>query len=566
MPPHGLLLYIRSTNLNMMSLRYISYLLTVTILLATCHSNDSRHHQQERDTSHYTHQEYIDLTLDSNQVNRFLLSDTSNADYIRDFYRQRNFHYAWIGNDGQLTEQAGNFINLMKSDIATGLNDSTLITQPLRALYDTLMMEGGRLKPGDQLTPKAELLLTAQFFAYGNKAWGGLTSDTAKSLEWFIPRKKIDMQGLLDSLVSHPASAFEEPVNQQYKLLRDKLPQLAKLENMPWDSLKATQKLYKKGDDAAFIAAVKQRLHLLGDLATADTTTLFSPALDAAIRNYQDRTGLKIDGTIQAPLLSALNISPKQRIRQILINMERLRWVPATPPSTYLLVNIPAFRLYVYDSAKLAWTCNVVVGKPGANTVIFSKEMQYVVFAPYWNVPPGILVHEILPAMRRNTGYLARQNMEVVTGNGQPVAPGSINWNRYTSGNFPYIIRQKPGGANALGKVKFLFPNEYNIYLHDTPSKGLFGENKRTFSHGCIRVSEPQHLAEWLLRNDSAWNSSRIKDAMNGSKEKFVTLKQKVPVYIGYFTAFVDSNGRLNFRDDVYGHDARLASTLFGGK
>ncbi|QHS61852.1 L,D-transpeptidase family protein [Chitinophaga agri] len=519
-----------------------------------------------RDTSHYTQQEYIDLTLDSNTVNRFLETDTAYAEYIRDFYRQRDFHYAWIGNDGQLTEQAGNFINMMKADAEYGLHDSTVISKPLREMYDTLLMEGEKLRPGDKAAPTAELLLTAQFFAYGNKVWSGLTSDSAKSLEWFIPRKKINMESLLDSMVNKPASAFEEPVNKQYKLLRDQLKKLDVLEKMQWDSLKGTRKIYKAGEQDILIAGVKHRLHLLGDLAVADTSQLFTPALDSAIRNFQDRTGLKPDGTIQQSLLNALNITPKQRIRQILINMERIRWVPAEPPAKYLLVNIPAFKLYVYDNNQLDWSCNVVVGKPGANTVIFSNEVKYVVFAPYWNVPPGILVHEVLPAMRKNPGYLARQNMEVVTGSGGPVNAGSLNWSKYSGGNFPYIIRQKPGGHNALGKVKFLFPNEYNIYLHDTPSKGLFGENKRTFSHGCIRVSAPQQLAEWLLRSDSSWTKQKIVEAMNGSKEKFVSLKERVPVYIGYFTAFVDSDGRLNFRDDVYGHDAKLAATLFGSK
>jgi len=550
-----------------MSMRYtFLMLLSAVLLLSACRGGFSRKKGLVRDTTHYTRQEYIDLTLDSNLVNTFLQQDTTNAEYIRDFYRQRNFHYAWIGDDGQLTEQAGNFINMMKADADYGLNDSTIISKPLRELYDTLLMEGEKLRPGDKATPKAELALTAQFFEYGNKVWSGLTSDSAKSLEWFIPRKKINMQSLLDSLVTRPASAFEEPVNRQYKLLRDQLKSFATLEKQPWDSLKANQKSYKKGDTDPVVAAVKQRLHLLGDLAQADTSQLFTPALDTAIRNFQDRMGLKTDGTIQTPTLNALNVSPRQRIRQILINMERIRWVPAEPPAEYLLVNIPAFKLYAYDSNKLDWSCNVVVGKPGTNTVIFSNEMRYIVFSPYWNVPPGILVHEVLPAMKRNAGYLAHQNMEVVTGSGSPVNTGSLNWAKYSGANFPYIIRQKPGGKNALGKVKFLFPNEYNIYLHDTPSKGLFGESKRTFSHGCIRVSEPQRLAEWLLRKDSAWTQQKIVAAMNAGKEKFITLKEKVPVYIGYFTAFVDSDGRLNFRDDVYGHDARLAATLFGAK
>lgn len=549
-----------------MSVRKFIFLLFVLAYCMTSCRNGGKRNLKGRDTTHYTGQDYIDLKLDSNAVNSFVEKDTAYADYIRDFYREREFHYAWIGNDGKLTEQAGNFINLMKADAAYGLNDTSIISKPLRDLNDTLMLEGDKMKPGDRTVLQTELSLTAQFFAYGNKVWGGLTSDTAKGLEWFIPRKKIDMHSLLDSMVSKPASAFEEPVTIQYKLLRGQLKQLAALEKQPWDSIKSSQKSYKKGDSSDVIIAVKQRLQLLGDLKETETSAMFSVALDSAIRNFQDRTGLKVNGTIQQPLLNALNVSPQKRIQQVLINMERLRWVPVSLPAEYLLVNIPAFKLYVYDSSKLDWTCNVVVGKPGANTVIFSNEMKFVVFAPYWNVPPGILGHEVLPAMKRNPGYLTRNNMEVVTGTGKPVNAGSINWNSASGSNFPYIIRQKPGGANALGKVKFLFPNEYNIYLHDTPSKALFGENKRTFSHGCIRVSEPQHLAEWLLRKDPSWTQKKIVDAMNGSKEQFVSLKEKVPVFIGYFTAFVDSQGRLNFRDDVYGHDARLAATLFAGK
>jgi L,D-transpeptidase YcbB len=541
-------------------------LLVFVLLLSACGRGGKKGQHMGRDSSNYTGQEYIEQTLDSNIINSFLQKDTAYAAYIRHFYRERDYHYAWIGDDGKLTEQAGNFINMMKTDAAYGLNDTGIISRPLRELNDTLMLEGDKLTPGDKAIPQTELALTAQFFAYGNKVWGGMVSDTAKDLEWFIPRKKIDMQGLLDSIVGKPVNKFEEPVNIQYKLLRGKLKQLADLGKTPWDSLKGEQKIYKTNDSSAVITAVKQRLHLLGYMPAADASPVFNALLDTAVRSYQHCTGLKVDGTIQQPLLNALNITPEKRIRQILINMERLRWVPAKTPAEYLLVNIPAFKLYVYDDNKLDWSCNVVVGKPGTNTVIFSNEMKLVVFSPYWNVTPSIIAKEVIPSMKRNPGYLARQNMEIVTNAGQPVSTGSINWAKYSGTSFPYIIRQKPGGANALGKVKFLFPNEYNIYLHDTPSKGLFGENKRTFSHGCIRVSEPQHLAEWLLRNDPSWPQKKIVEAMNSGKETFVPLKQKVPVFIGYFTAYVDIDGNLNFRDDVYGHDARLAATLFGGK
>ncbi|MCW3462208.1 L,D-transpeptidase family protein [Chitinophaga nivalis] len=551
---------------------YASLVLLTLFAFAACQQQSgSRKRMKARDTTHYTKQEYIEQSLDSNFVNSFLQGNASYDaydEYIRNFYRKRDFHYAWINKDG-LTEQAGNFINMMKNDATYGIKDSSLMNPELQKLTDTLLVSDVGLKPGNPAIPRIEMLLTAQFFAYGNKVWSGITADSAKDLEWFIPRKKIDMESLLDSMMNKKGNAFEddEPVNRQYKLLRGELKKLANLEaTTKWDSLKATTKTFKKGDSDTAIAQVKIRLEALGDLPGTDSSGRFTAALDTAVRSFQHRMGLKSDGIIKQSVLTALNVPLQQRIRQVLLNMERLRWVPIEPATDYILVNIPEFEMHVYEKGnKLVWSCNVVVGKPGASTVIFSKELRHVVFSPYWNVPPGILAKEVLPGLKRGAGsYLARQNMEIVGASGKTIAPGSINWSKYSGGNFPYVVRQKPGGRNSLGKVKFLFPNEYNIYLHDTPARYLFGENKRSFSHGCIRVAEPKHLAEWLLRADSSWTSQKIDEAMNAGKEKYVTVKDKVPVFIGYFTAFVDSYGRLNFRDDVYGHDARLAATLFG--
>jgi murein L,D-transpeptidase YcbB/YkuD len=224
--------------------------------------------------------------------------------------------------------------------------------------------------------------------------------------------------------------------------------------------------------------------------------------------------------------------------------MERCRWVNDNPTGDYLVVNIPQFKLLVYEHDSLAWDCNVVVGKEMHKTAIFQGTLKTIVFSPYWNVPPGIMNKEILPAIRRNPNYLSRNNME---------------WN----GN---QVRQKPGPNNALGRVKFLFPNSYHIYLHDSPAKSLFNENKRTFSHGCIRVAEPRRLAQYLLRHEPSWTTERIDAAMNQTKETYVTLKETLPVYIVYFTAWVDRDGRINFRDDVYKRDARLMEALFAKK
>ncbi|MBC9933668.1 L,D-transpeptidase family protein [Chitinophaga qingshengii] len=551
---------------------YTTLSLLALVIFVACQQNGGfRKKLKIRDTTHYTKEAYIEEALDSNVLNKFLATNTNfdqYDEYIRNFYQKRGYHYAWINKDS-LTEQAANFINMMKNDASYGIKDSSLINPDLQRLTDSLSQGDAGLHIADTSRPHLEMLLTAQFFAYGNKVWGGLTADSAKDLEWFIPRKKIDMESLLDSVVRKKSNAFEEdePVNRQYKLLRTALKKLANLEaSTKWDTIHlASKATFKKGDSSQSIISIKNKLAALGDLTVNDSSSRFTPELDSAVRSFQARMGQKVDGIIKQTTVDALNVPLQQRIRQILVNMERSRWVPLEPSTDYILVNIPAFTMYVYDKGKLDWSCNVVVGKPGANTVVFSKELRYIVFSPYWNVPPGILSKEVLPGLKRSgAGYLARQNMEIVGASGKVIAPGSINFSKYTN-NFPYVVRQKPGGRNSLGKVKFLFPNEYNIYLHDTPARYLFGENKRSFSHGCIRIAEPKHLAQWLLRADSSWTDKKIDEALDAGKEKYATVKDKVPVFIVYFTAFVDSKGKLNFRDDVYGHDARLAATLFGG-
>jgi murein L,D-transpeptidase YcbB/YkuD len=201
----------------------------------------------------------------------------------------------------------------------------------------------------------------------------------------------------------------------------------------------------------------------------------------------------------------------------------------------------------MYEGKNKAFEMVVVVGKEGHNTMMFNGDLNQIVFSPYWNVPPSIVKNEILPAMARNSNYLANQNMEQVG----------------TEGGLPKI-RQRPGEKNSLGRVKFLFPNSFNIYFHDTPSKSLFERDKRAFSHGCIRLAEPEKMATYLLRNNPEWTPERISDAMNSGTEKFVKLKDPVPVIITYYTAWVDENGLLNFRDDVYAHDNKLAQKMFG--
>ena len=223
-----------------------------------------------------------------------------------------------------------------------------------------------------------------------------------------------------------------------------------------------------------------------------------------------------------------------------------MRWMPSKPSGNLIVVNIPEFVMHVTEGSKKVFDMNVVVGKEGNGTVMFTDELNQIVFSPYWNVPESIVREEIVHSMNKNPNYLAAHNMEIVS----------------QQGDLP-VVRQLPGGKNALGKVKFLFPNSFNIYFHDTPSKSLFKQDKRAYSHGCIRLSEPEKMANYLLANNPEWTPEKINEAMNAGEEKFVTLKNPIPVFITYYTAWVDEQGRLNFREDIYGHDAKLARKMF---
>jgi murein L,D-transpeptidase YcbB/YkuD len=226
-----------------------------------------------------------------------------------------------------------------------------------------------------------------------------------------------------------------------------------------------------------------------------------------------------------------------------------MRWMPIEPDGRLIIVNIPEFALHLYENKKKVWDMNVVVGKEGHNTTMFSGDLNQIVFSPYWNVPQSIVQKEILPKLASNPGYLASQNMEQV-GTDEDGVPK---------------IRQLPGPGNSLGRVKFLFPNSFNIYFHDTNAKSLFEKDKRAFSHGCIRLAEPEKMAQYLLRDQPEWTTERIEEAMNSGSEKYVKLKNPVPVIITYYTAWVDDNGQLNFRDDIYSHDETLGSKMFIG-
>lgn len=506
----------------------------------------------KRDYSITRANSYSNLFIDSTAMEAFITSkklDESSARRMRSFYNTRNYQFAWFTSDG-LTEQARGFWNL-HDYINTYANDTVLKDKDLQKRMEALSTEESlSVSATDKSYINTELTLTQHFIHYmRNNFEKGYVK--RKEMERFVPRKKEDPMFQADSLLTkkHKDNKYFEDVHEPYKKLKD---QLARYYNIAkqggWRPVTLSGKSLKKGASAPAVAEIKRILHLTGDMPGLDTTQVFNDTLEMAVKNFQVRHGYTPDGVIGATVIKEMNVPVEKRLQQILMNMNRMRWMPAEMSGNLIMVNIPEFMLHVYEGNKRAFDMVVVVGKEGHNTMMFNGDLNQIVFSPYWNVPPSIVKNEIMPAISRNPGYLSNQNMEMVS----------------NSGSLP-TIRQKPGPGNALGKVKFLFPNNFNIYFHDTPSKSLFARDRRAFSHGCIRLSDPYKMAQYLLRNEPEWTPERINAAMNSGDEKYVKLDKPVPVVITYYTAWVDENGLLNFREDIYKHDQKLAAKMFNG-
>ncbi|HMJ46740.1 MAG TPA: L,D-transpeptidase family protein [Ferruginibacter sp.] len=493
---------------------------------------------------------YNNLFFDSLALEKFVsekkLSD-SIARRMRSFYNTRNYQYAWFAPEG-LTEQARGFWNMHNYQTTYG-KDSTLKDKTLQKRMDNLMAEEAfTVASTDKSMLQTELTLTQHFISYAlNNIEDGYLK--RKEMERFIPRRKEDPVYLADSLITkkHKDNKYYEDVNDSYKKLKDQLEKYVVIQKAGgWPLVNVPVKQLKKGVSFPAIVVLKKRLQLSGDLAANDTSAVFNDTLATAIMNFQARHGYTPDGKLTDAQLKDMNVPAISRIQQILINMGRMQWMVNEPKGRMIVVNIPEFILHVKDGTNKVFDMAVVVGKEGHNTTIFTGTLNQVVFSPYWNVPPSIVKKEILPSIEKNPGYLASQNMEI-TGN---------------EGGLP-VVRQLPGDKNSLGKVKFLFPNSFDIYFHDTPAKALFDKDKRAYSHGCIRLSDPVKMANYVLKDDPSWDALKIEDAMNSGVEKFVKVKDPIPVLITYYTAWVDDAGALHFADDIYNHDSAMYAKMF---
>ncbi|HEU4830397.1 MAG TPA: L,D-transpeptidase family protein [Gemmatimonadales bacterium] len=406
-----------------------------------------------------------------------------------------------------------------------------------------------------------DLRLTALYVDYGRHLLSGRLDPSRTNVGWYIRTRRAEA----DSTLRH--AAVEEDLE---KALADFLPS-----QPDYRTLLAARARYAAiaaqggfpevsgvvapGDTGATVAAVIRRLVMEGDLdSSAVSLRTYDSALTAGIEKFRRRFGLEPGKGVDRAMVAAMNVPVDRRIRQIELNLERLRWLPNEFGARYVAVNIPDFQLHAYDEGREVLTMRVIVGDEyDGSTPVFADTMNQVVFRPYWNVPSSIALGEILPLVQRNESYLERNEYEVVPVKGSsPVDPRSVDWNDLDSTNFPYAIRQKPGPRNALGLVKFLFPNRFDIYMHDTPGDHLFARNERALSHGCIRLEHPDKFAEYVLEGMDGWTPDRIEAAMNAEEQRHVKLKRPIPVYILYLTVFA-RDGEVHFRPDLYDVDAR---------
>lgn len=519
-------------------------LIIALVALAACKNKKSKVAISTIDRSITAANAYNSFFLDSSKLEAFLGAENLQpeiADKVRSFYYSRNFEFAWLTETG-LTEQARGFWNLHsyysnynKADSA--LTDNKVLNKIMSRLNET---EEASLNATDSSTYKTELTLTEHFIIYLEKNFEACVLKY-NSLENFVPKKKQATQEWAKAIIATKEDDFEKE-NHAYKAVKDRLKQYNDIAvKGGWPTISYIGKTIKKGETIAQVSAIKKRLQLTGELTGKDTTALFDDAFEQGVKNFQTSYGFTADGKLGDSLIKLMNIPVTQKMQQLIINLNRMRWLPTDKEGRLIVANIPEYKLHIYENDKEVLNMKIVVGKEGHNTVIFSGKLSEIVFSPYWNIPTSIAKKEIEPAVKNNPNYLAKHNMELVDGS----------------------YRQKPGGSNSLGKVKFLFPNAFNIYFHDTPAKSLFENDVRAYSHGCIRISEPQKMAEYLLLNQAGWDSKKIVEAMNAGTEKSVAVAKPVSVIITYYTAWIGENNQLNFRDDIYNHDADMAKRMF---
>ncbi|MCK7546762.1 murein L,D-transpeptidase [Marinobacter koreensis] len=479
---------------------------------------------------------------------------------LQRFYENRGYRLAWVRESRR--QALADAIERLPRD---GLNPADyhgeLLQELVRRPEATL---------SEELIADRDLLFTDAFLLAGSHLADGKVNPESIHAEWTLTGRKTDIVPLLSRALDTGTLAQTlddlRPRNADYLKLVQARERLSRLLGQPWLPIPDGPSI-RPGDTDTRLPVIHQRLIALEDLSASASTAsdLYDGELEAALPDFQARHGLEPDGIIGRQTLDALNRMPVERIRQIDASLERWRWLPRSLGDTYVLVNIAGFRLQMVKKGREVLHSRVIVGRPYRQTPVFSDRIRYLVFNPTWTVPRKLMVEDQLPEIRRDPGYLDRLGIEVFEGWGadrRKVDPRSVDWAALSKNHFPYQLVQGPGPQNALGRIKFMFPNRYDVYLHDTPGRYLFGRQERTFSSGCIRVEKPFELADQLLANGMDWSRQRIDVLVATGETTTVVLPLPIPIHIQYWTAWVDEQGRLQFRDDIYHRDGRLLNEL----
>lgn len=487
----------------------------------------------------------------------------------RRFYRDRAFRPAWITSRGP-TGDARALVEAIEAAPRDGLDPKHYGLDSIQAAMKHV--DAGLFGPtaDPRRLAALDLRLTRTFLGFATHLASGQVNPKKLPADWHVAPRTLDLVATLDrALERHRVrQALEDlpPGDQRYAGLRDLLERYRAIAaHGGWQPVPGGRPL-RRGQRGERVVALRARLVASGDLAaTSRARPVFDAATDQAVRRFQHRHGLDQDGVIGADELAAMNVPVERRINQIELNMEQWRWRSQPLGERYVMVNIPDYSLQVIEDERPTLTMRVVVGERFTQTPLFSDEITYLVLNPYWNIPQNIAANEMLPAVQNEGDYLERNAIRVFEGpeaEAKEIDPRSVHWGSMSAEEFDLFLRQEPGPANPLGRIKFMCPNQFDVYLHDTPAGHLFDAKERDFSHGCIRVEKPLDLAEHLLHGKTEANHDELLAALSTSRDSTLELPRPIPVHLLYWTAWVDDQGEAHFRDDVYGLDRVLELAL----
>ena len=460
------------------------------------------------------------------------------------FYARRSFRAAWSGEHGP-NRLVDDLVSALSRADLEGLDPEEYHLSQIRELLDGVRTDAGDGRAIDVARlADLDLLLTDAFLLYGSHLLGGRVDPETLHPRWEANRRGADLTTLLDNVLDSRKIARElqglVPTQEGYRRLREALGRERAI---------AAQGGWPKD--------LRERLLLEGDLHENDP-------LDVGLKRFQWRHGLDQTGELDSDTKAELNVTAEARAEQVRINLERWRWLPQDLGHRRIMVNIAAFELQVIEDEEVVLAMRVVVGKAYRRTPVFSDTVRYIVLNPNWHVPRSIAVDELIPKIQSDPSYLERFGMRLLTSgpNPQEVDPSTVDWSTMKADSFPYRFRQDPGRLNALGHIKFMFPNAYDVYLHDTPSRALFAETQRDFSHGCIRIEKPLDLAVYLMRKGSRWDREAIEETLDEGTERTIYLPRPTPIHLLYWTAWADEDGTIQFRRDINGVDQVLGKAL----